>query len=296
MSSDTSGAMLTGRRRRMPDQETERRMLRAATDMVNRAGLTVSLEHISFEDVIRDAGVARSAVYRRWPYKDLFFSDLLRELAKGASPAIAGVNPEAVAAAGRIILEHRDWLKEPRLRPALAAEVLRQGAPQELQIFGDAPEWRTYIALHATFLSLPGGELRTEVQASLEESERSLAARLAGAYELLTGLLGCRLRPGLNATFTDIARLTSAAMRGMVTMAPSTPELATRVIYANPFGAPRPAEWSQPALAMASIVMTFIEPDPTVEFDDERIAAVRETLLKAPPAPPGSAPPGSAQP
>lgn len=292
MSGDTSpGAMLTGRRRRMPDQETERRMLRAATDMVNRTGLTVSLEHISFEDVIRDAGVARSAVYRRWPYKDQFFSDLIRELAKGASPAIAGVNPEATAAAGRIIIEHLDWLREPRLRPALIAEVLRQGAPRELQIFSDSAEWRTYIALHATFLSLPGGDLRSEVQASLEESERGLAARIAAGYELMTGLLGCRLRPELNATFTDIARLTSAAMRGMVTMAPSAPELATRTARANPFGAPRPAEWSQPALAMAGIVLTFIEPDPAADFDDERIAAVRDTLVSAESAPPGAAQP-----
>jgi len=27
--------------------------------------------------VIRDADVSRSAVYRRWPFKDLFFSDLV---------------------------------------------------------------------------------------------------------------------------------------------------------------------------------------------------------------------------
>ena len=76
-----------GRRaRRLSDQETERRMLAAAVAMVRRTGLTVSLDHISFEDVIRDADVARSAVYRRWPYKDLFFSDLVKELAKEAIP------------------------------------------------------------------------------------------------------------------------------------------------------------------------------------------------------------------
>jgi hypothetical protein len=59
--------------------------------MVNRTGLTVSLEHLSVEDVIREAGVARSAVYRRWPYpyKDLFLSDLANELAKAAIPTAA---------------------------------------------------------------------------------------------------------------------------------------------------------------------------------------------------------------
>ena len=76
---------LARRGRRLSDQETEQRMLQAAVAMVHRTGLTVSLEHISFEDVIRDADVSRSAVYRRWPYKDLFFSDLVKELAKDAT-------------------------------------------------------------------------------------------------------------------------------------------------------------------------------------------------------------------
>jgi AcrR family transcriptional regulator len=67
--------------RRLSDHDTEQRMLKAAVAMVNRTGLTVSLDHISFEDVIRDADVSCSAVYRRWPYKDLFFSDLVKELA-----------------------------------------------------------------------------------------------------------------------------------------------------------------------------------------------------------------------
>src|SRR6516164_8119090 len=79
---------LARRGRRLSDQETEQRMLRAAVAMVSRTGLTVSLDHISFEDIIRDAGVSRSAVYRRWPYKDLFFSDLVRQLARDATPAI----------------------------------------------------------------------------------------------------------------------------------------------------------------------------------------------------------------
>src|SRR6185437_6301456 len=79
---------LARRGRRLPDRETEQRMLRTAVAMVRRDGLTVSLDSISLEDVIRDADVSRSAVYRRWPYKDLFISDLVKELAKNATPEI----------------------------------------------------------------------------------------------------------------------------------------------------------------------------------------------------------------
>src|ERR1700734_4348659 len=79
---------LARRGRRLSDRETEERMLRAALAMVKRDGLTVSLDHISFEDVIRDADVSRSAVYRRWPYKDLFVSDLVKQLALDAAPGV----------------------------------------------------------------------------------------------------------------------------------------------------------------------------------------------------------------
>lgn len=253
-------------------------MLQAALAMVNAAGLTVSLDHISFEDVIRDAGVSRSAVYRRWPYKDLFFSDLLIELAKGASPAILGANPEAVNAVKRVILDRLDWLVTPRLRRALAAEVLRTGALSEFEIFHGSPEWRTYFALHSTFRSLNDGELRDEVQRSLSESERILIAGVAMAYERVTTLIGLRLRPELGATFDTVASLASATIRGLVLMAPANPDIATQRFHANPFDAPEAAEWSQPALGIATIVLSFLENDPAVKWTDNRVAEVRETL------------------
>ena len=91
-------------------------MLRAAIEMINRTGLTVSLDHIRFEDVIRDADVARSTAYRHWPYKDLFFSDLVKELARSASPAIIA---DEISLIKRVLSEHPDWLETPQLRHGL---------------------------------------------------------------------------------------------------------------------------------------------------------------------------------
>ena len=129
-------------------------MLAAAVAMVHRTGLTVSLDHISFEDVIRDADVARSAVYRRWPYKDLFFSDLVKELAKEAiPPALLDEEYELIR---RVVAEHLDWLDTPELRASLVSELFRQAALLDFEAFCGSPEWRTYFALHATFMSLSG--------------------------------------------------------------------------------------------------------------------------------------------
>ena len=276
MSRSPSGG-LPRRRPRQSEDEVARRMLATAVGMVNATGLTVSLDHIGFEDVIREAGVARSAVYRRWPYKDLFFSDLLKELAKGAGPAVSQENPEAPAEYRALILERAERLGEPGERLALIAELLRRGSMRELVAFGDSPEWRTYIALHATFLSLPEGVLRDEVQDALTRSEQALTARLAAAYETFATLVGCRIKPSLNIGYADVARMTSAAMRGMVIMAPTSPALTAETVAADPFGLGT-AVWSAPGLAIAGIVLSFVEADPEVVFDEARVAELRALL------------------
>ena len=270
------------RRRRLSDAETERRMLRAAVAMVNRTGLTVSLDHIGLEDVIREADVSRSAVYRRWPYKDLFISDLVRQLATNATPTIVA---DEVAMIRQIAAGHLDWLGTPELRHALVMELLRQLPLLDFQTLYSSAGWRTYLALHATFMSLADGELRDEVGAALAQSEREHRARVAQAWEQLTGLLGYRLRPEAGVTFDIVATLLDAAIRGLVIMALPTPGIAAHRVQAWPAGALASAEWSLPALGMAGLAAAFLEPDPAVEWDSERIARVGRTLsgLTVPP-------------
>jgi AcrR family transcriptional regulator len=268
----------TRRRRRLTDAETAQRMLDAAMAMVERTGLTVSLDHLSFEDVIRDAGVARAAVYRRWPYKDLFFSDLLKELARSA-PAAAGadgrIGEEAVR---RLVRERIDQLATARGRSDLCVELLRQGALRDFEAMHASTQWRTYIALHATFLSLADGDLRHEVQVALAAAERDLNDRIARSYQRLAALLGLRLRSDLHLTFDELATQLSATMRGFVLTAPACPDLTERQLRPGAFGSADEAEWSRPALGITATALSFLEPDPAVEWDEERLARVRRTL------------------
>jgi len=268
---------LTRRGRRLSDAETEQRMLQAAVAMVSQTGLTVSLDHLSFEDVIRDADVSRSAVYRRWPYKDLFFSDLVKELAKDATPTIVNDETELMR---RVVAEHQDWLETAELRHGLVIELLRRLALFDFEAMYESARWRTYIALHATCMSLAEGELRDQVQSALTQSEQSRTARVAQAWEQLTGLFGYRLRPELGATFETMATLLSATMRGLVIMALSDPGIAAQRTQASPFGAAGKKEWSLAATGIASIASAFLEPDVAVEWDDERLASVRLQLSR----------------
>ena len=268
---------LARRERRLSDQETERRMLRAALDMVNRAGLTVSLDHLSFEDLIRDADVSRSAVYRRWPYKDLFFSDLVQQLAKDAAPGIVADELELMK---QVAASCQNWLDDPELRRQVLSEMFRQLSVLDFQAKYDSPGWRTYIALHATFMSLSDGTLRDQVRAALAASEGAHNGRIAQAWRQLAELFGYRLRPGSGITFEVLATLLTATMRGMVVMALSSPDVADCRITASPFAGSAPAGWSLPALGLTGVASAFLEPDPEVAWDAGRIASVRRALAE----------------
>jgi AcrR family transcriptional regulator len=273
-----------GRRgRRLSDTETERRMLAAAVAMVHRTGLTVSLDHISFEDIIRDADVSRSAVYRHWPYKDLFFSDLVTELAKDATPA--AIMDAELDLIRQVVAERPGWLEAPELRRGLIAELFRRLSLLDFQTLYSSPQWRTYLALHATFLSIADGGLRDRVQAALAQSERERMARVISAWRTLAELFGYRLRPEFGESALEaMVVLLSATLRGLVMLALSMPSIAGQRCEASPFDATATEQWSLPALGMASIAVAFLEPDPAVDWNAERVASVTERLLSlAPP-------------
>jgi hypothetical protein len=124
------------------------------------------------------------------------------------------------------------------------------------------------------------GELRDQVQAALARSEQARLARIVRGWQLLAGLFGYRLRPESGATLDTVVTLIDAAMRGIVTMALATPGIATHRTIAAPFGATVPQEWSLAALGAASIAAAFLEPDPAIEWDSERIAHVRQALTE----------------
>ncbi len=136
-----------------------------------------------------------------------------------------------------------DWLETPELRYRLLLELFRQLSLLDFQTMLGSPGWRTYIALHATFMSLADGALRDQVQSALAQSEQAHNAGFAQAWRQLTALFGYRLRPGSGITFETLATLLSATMRGLVVMALSSPEVAEQRIEASPFGASAQGEW-----------------------------------------------------
>jgi hypothetical protein len=109
-------------------------------------------------------------------------------------------------------------------------------------------------------------------------------------------LFGYRLRPGLGATFEIMATLLSATLRGLVIMALTTPGIAAHRAQASPFGAATTDEWSLPAMGTASIASAVLEPDPAIQWDDERTASQSSSPSRSTPSSCRSPPPGTAMP
>lgn len=270
---------LARRRPRVSDAETERRMLEAGVAMVNRTGLTVSLEHLSLEELISEARVSRSSVYRRWPYKDLFFSDLLRELAKAATPATVATEDQALDALLEVVRDRGAWLESADGRDALILELIRVGAAHDYGLVRVSTAWRTYLALQATFHSIVDTDLRAELQDNLSAADASFIERIAHSWERLTGIFGYRIRPETGLTFADVARLLSADLRGHVLLSLASPGDAETSVQARPGGARSGASWTLPGIAAAALAAACFEPDPAVTWDADRAAAARSSLL-----------------
>ncbi|MFJ8818168.1 hypothetical protein [Amycolatopsis thermoflava] len=209
-------------------------MLATAAEVVARTGLTLGLDHLPFEGLIRQAGVARSAVYRKCPNKEAFLGDLLLELARGQAPLGATGGEAAGALVRRIVLARLDTLTTPDGRRAAAAELVRETALQDFRHLLGSPVWQTYPALTATAAGLPDGDLRDQVVAALADSERTFTARIARSHRGVADLLG--LRPA-GVSFETIAHLGNALVRGQITKATTTPELAEQRTAATIAGA-----------------------------------------------------------
>jgi AcrR family transcriptional regulator len=250
-------------------------MLDTARDTVVRSGLTVSLDHISVEELIHEAGVSRTAFYRRWPSRDLFLRDLIKELARNAVPSI---NDEEIEAIERVIAERADQLATPQDRDDLVAELIRELALMHFEMLNQSATWRTYLAVNVACASITDDDTRDEIRYALAQSEEEHIRAVAKAVEMLAGLVGYRLRPEAAASFETIATLNTAALHGLITMAISDPGLATQRLRAAPLWTAKSAEWSLPGLALASIISVLLEPDPEIDWEAERTTALRELV------------------
>lgn len=269
------------RQARMSEEEMAERMLDTALAMAAETGLRVNFDLHRLEDVIVRAGVSRSAVYKRWPRKEQFYSEVLLRLAGSVHPALAAYDAGTVEVAADVGLEHLDWFETPVGRHRLLVEMCRLGALHNFTELRERPDWHVYMALHATLLALPDNDFRAAMREALAKSEAGFMQRMTMFYAQMLPLLGYRFRPEVgDLSNPEFAALGAAIVEGLVLTSNATPMLKERRFDIDPFNTGHKQDWSFPALGFTSMALALVEPDPSSAWDSTRVAGIKEALLK----------------
>ena len=250
------------RRPRLSDAETEQRVLAAALAALVEQGITVGLDGVRFEDVIRAADVSRTSAYRRWPTREVFLDDVLLELARGSE--LPHIGEQVAAEATALLAAGVHELNSSAGRHDLLVELLRLTFRADVTGTLASPQFQTYLALRAAFVGVPSVELRASLADALARSERRAVARGRAVISGAAQLFGLRLVPPLvgDDGFEVVARAVSAAINGFVVAALADPHLVHDTRPLAPYGSTRTADWSVPELMLAGIVLAHLQDDP----------------------------------
>jgi len=251
-----------GRRARLSDEQTARRVLDAALAQLAEQGISVGLDQLRYEDVVRAADVSRSSAYRRWPNRDALVEDVLVELARGAyQPGIGAI---VAGRAAEVVASHAAQAADSAGRYDLFVELVRLTFEIDLAATAASREFRSYLALRAAFAGIESDELRSRIAAALAVGDRRTVARGAAVLTSAARLFGMRLVAPLAAPegFEVVARAIFAASVGFVVAAQSDPSLLATTRDAAAYGSSSVAAWSVPAFAMTGLVLQHLEPDP----------------------------------
>jgi AcrR family transcriptional regulator len=277
------------RRERMSAAVVRDKMLAAAHELISASGVTISVEALSMEDLIRRAGVPRSSVYRIWPYKGDFVDDLLCHMAGPDWFGSGAFRRLTLDLADKIVFDHQDMLGTIDGRRAVALEAIRQATLLNLHTVAGSHEWRINVALVATARFVPDEEIRATIETTLGETEKRFVAVMADFYARMCRLLGLRLRsPSYRYEHLALAGASlvqGIALRQLVAQGSQSaqtghhgrpgPELSLLEFIDSPLPGPALAagasDWSFAAVALVGIMDVFTEPDPSYAQDRGKV-------------------------
>jgi AcrR family transcriptional regulator len=237
-------------------------VLDAALAQLAEHGVSVGLDRLRFEDVIRDANVSRSSAYRRWPSRDAFVEDVLVELAGGVyQPGIGAV---VARRAGDVLGVLPASATDPGARRDLLVELVRLTFETDVVATAASAEFRAFLALRAAFTGIESDELRGRFATALAVTDRRTVARGAAILARVADVFGLRLVGPLTAPegFDVVARAVSAASVGFVVAAQSDPALLVTTRTTAAYGSSRAAAWSEPVYVLTGLVLQHLEPNP----------------------------------
>lgn len=267
-------------RRKVDDADVRSQMLQVAVDYIRQEGLTVSLDHLSYELIIQAAAVPRSAAYRLWKKKEDFFADLLQVVAAGRWSGTAVFDQEVVRAALEAALVYSAELDTPEGRKRALLNAARVGIQHEFEHLRSSTDWQTYVSLSATVMSLPDSELKSTLLDNIADSEREHTVRAAEFYATLGRLAGFRIKGEFGGDFCVMASVVTSVVEGFALRSLGTPHLHSRQYILNAFELGRDVDWSMPALACISAIELLLEEDPEYKPVPDLMALVKGVIAE----------------
>lgn len=257
-------------RQRINDRETERRMLDAAIEIAQERGFQASLEGIVFDEVVRRAGVSRTSAYRRWPARELFYGDILVELAHGT--ALRGSEENVLHQLVPIIRERAASLTTHQDRQNLIVEILRISLHADYRVASTSPQWKAFHALLASHSGLADPELRARVGEALRTTLEDFNQKRARVYAQFAALFGYRLVPPLAGPdgFDFMSRAVGALFLGLI-QSEATYDTNEAPRLMRPFGSSEQSEWIPAVYMLAGALLSYVEPDPHAQWDKTRV-------------------------
>jgi AcrR family transcriptional regulator len=254
----------------MTGDEIRRRMLAHGAALIDASGLAVSFDALRMDDLIRDAGVSRSSVYRLWPTRDAYLGDLLAEIGRRTGADLA--HRDAFALVARTLRAKPEVLATAETRIAALYEAMRVAIRDTFYGTVSSTAWRTSIALAVTAPSIDDEATAHALLDALAERQRILSDRLVGYYRAAIPAFGFRLRPQFGDDWSTFAVLVNATIQGLSILRPHSPELTDAERLLSPAADIPAAAWSLSALSFAALFQFFFEADPG--FDPVRTAAL----------------------
>lgn len=247
------------------------RVVQAAIRRIHERGISVGLDGISLEDAIASSGVSRATAYRHWPSRADFLRAVLVQIVRETRLEPEG--SEEIGAIREFVKDRREDAATEPGRRTIVVESLRIAVDADFRRLASSREWTDYLALRATCTSLPEGELRETVTSEIASAERRFVMHRASVYSRLPELMGYRLSPPLigQRGFEVMAEAMGALMTGLVVRASVAPNGVP--FRARAFGSSVSAEWTSTSYALVAAFLSFLEPDPEVEWTTDRVIA-----------------------
>ncbi|MFI9507776.1 hypothetical protein [Nocardia sp. NPDC052566] len=236
--------------------ETRTMVLATALDALEHDGLKLDLRALNMNDLIRNAGVSRSAVRRIWTSNKMFYLDLIEAMAEPERRRDAVLDEGTMRVADAVLTEYKHLRDSERGRRAVLREMIRQAVTHNFETNHRKLAWRTYAALTAALPSLidENHQRARDILAAADARDTRLMAEF---YQQMMNELGLRFRAGFDA---DIFATTASSLIGGLAMrrfiSQSIPT-TTRL----PGVEGGPVDWHYAAAGFMAIIDGMTEPD-----------------------------------